>query len=362
MRIVLAGLLSLLTIPALAQSLTVPPEPIIHGALNTYLRPGFQAFATATQTFKSSAMTLCDTPSAASLTTAQAQFKSTALAYAHVEFARFGPLDVADRADRILFWPDPKGIALHQVQGALAGKDATVLAPQTLAPKSVAMQGLVAAEYLLFGTGADGLASPSADATFRCGYIRSITTLIDGLASTIEAGWRDDSATGAAAQMLDPKPQGQEYRSATEVVQKLVQALSVGTDTIRDQRVSPILGAAEGVPKPRSALFWRSGLTAPFLAADFAGLRDLFEGSALADALAQAGSASTSNSIRFEFDTAAKAASLIASPIEIAVADPAQFAQLKELVFVTRSLGTLLSQNLTDALGLTNGFSLLDGD
>lgn len=362
MRPILAGLLSLLTLPAFAQSLTVPAEPIIAGTIDAYLRPAFHDFATATGSWKRDVATLCAAPSAAALSAVQAQFKATALAYARVEFARVGPLGVADRADRILFWPDPKGIALRQVQSALVGKDPTVLAPATLASKSVAMQGLVAAEYLLFGTGYDTLASSSPDATFRCSYASSIATLINGLATTIDTEWQDSSASSTAADMRDPKPDGQNYRSTTEVVEKIVQALTVGNDIIRDQRISPIVGAAEGTPKPKSALFWRSGLTAPFLAADFAGLREFFRAATLPDALGKAGSASTANSILFEFDTATKSAGLITDPIETAIADPRQLTQLKELVFVTRSLDTLLSQNLTDALGLTNGFSLLDGD
>lgn len=368
MRLLLAAVLSLAAAPALAQtagtppsSLTVPADPIIHGAIEGFLRPNFHAFATATSAFKDATAALCSTPSATALTGAQNAFKTAALAYARVEFMRLGPLDTGDRADRILFWPDPKGIALKQVQAALGTQDASVLTPDTLKPKSVAMQGLVAAEFLLFGTGSDALASAGADGTFRCGYVKAVTALIDGLAQTIDAEWQD-AKTGPSVEMFNPKPDGQNYRSADEVVQKLTQQLSVGNETIRDQRLMPVLGEAEGAPKPKSALFWRSGLSMAMVGADLAGLHDYFVAANLVQALGQSGHASVSNSVLFEYATAAQSIAKVKSPIDVALADPDQLTHFKELVFVTRSLDTLLAQNMPDALGLTNGFSLLDGD
>jgi predicted lipoprotein len=48
--------------------------------------------------------------------------------------------------------------------------------------------------------------------------------------------------------------------------------------------------------------------------------------------------------------------------MEQAVADQRQLQALKYLVVVTKSLDTLLGQNLAAALGLSVGFSTLDGD
>ncbi len=48
--------------------------------------------------------------------------------------------------------------------------------------------------------------------------------------------------------------------------------------------------------------------------------------------------------------------------MEQAVVDPRQLQALKYLVIITGSLDTLLGQNLAAALGLSVGFSTLDGD
>src|SRR5690606_22737995 len=98
----------------------------------------------------------------------RAQFPAVVTAWSRIELYRFGPLMAQNRSDRILFWPDRKGIALRQVQAILADKDEAALAPETLARKSVAVQGLGALEFVLHGTGSEDLATP--DGAFRCDY------------------------------------------------------------------------------------------------------------------------------------------------------------------------------------------------
>ena len=116
-----------------------------------------------------------------------------------------------------------------------------------------------------------------------------------------------------------------------------------------------------GTPKPRSALFWRSGMTAPALAANFEGLRDFFLAARFTDAMG-ADNAWVADGALFEFANAVRATAAIVDPMEQAVVDPHQLQALKYLVVVTRSLDTLLGQNLAAALGLSVGFSTLDGD
>ncbi len=64
----------------------------------------------------------------------------------------------------------------------------------------------------------------------------------------------------------------------------------------------------------------------------------------------------------FEFENAARAAADIVDPMEVAVKDDEQLRALRYLVIITGSLDTLLGENLAAALGLSVGFSQLDGD
>jgi uncharacterized protein len=358
MRVIVAAALIALSAPALAES-AIPGVEIVKGAVEGYIRPEFQKFSTEATALHGSVAALCATPSAEALDEARDAFRTTVLQFARVEFVRLGPLQIGDRLERLLFWPDTKGIALKQVQAALATQDVTAASPETLQGKSVAMQGLVALEYLLFGTGAEDLESDPG--VYRCNYAAAAATLVDGLAATIDAEWQDTSPNGAVAHMLAPKPDADDYRSEREVLDKLAATLIHGTETIRDQRIQPIIGQATGSPKPKSALFWRSGMTVLALEANFEGLRDFFVAARFPDAVKNTASWIASGAL-FEFEGAIEAASKIRDPIDVAVADAAQLKELRYLAIVTHSLDTLLGENLPGVLGLTTGFSLLDGD
>lgn len=358
MRLFVAALVAAFALPAAAQSV-IPENDIITGAIESYIRPAFDQFATETASLSDDLAALCETPSDALLGTAQDQFRSAVIAFSRIEFVRMGPLGKFDRLERLLFWPDRKGIALRQVQTALADKDPTAATPETLQGKSVAMQGLAALEFLLFGTGSDDLTSAAGD--YRCAYARSAATLIDGLAQTIDAEWHDTSPEGASAHMLSPQPTFDDYRTTTEVLEKLAATLVHGTETMRDQRLTPILGASGDKPKPRSALFWRSNMTVPALAANFAGLHDFFLAARYPEAIGKTNDWVAKGAI-FEFENAARAAALVVDPMEKAVTDPEQVQALKYMVVITGSLDHLLGENLAAALGLSFGFSALDGD
>ncbi|MDO8360928.1 MAG: imelysin family protein [Devosia sp.] len=358
MRLLLAVVVALVAAPAVADSV-VPGEVVIKGAIEGYVRPNFGQFADEASELKADVVGLCASPSSAALTRTQSQFQSTVTAFSRIEFVRLGPLGIADRLERLLFWPDSKGIALKQVQAALAAKDATAAETGSLQKKSVAMQGLGALEYLLFGTGNEDLGS--SEGAYRCSYAGAISTLVDGLAATLDAEWQDNGPDGPAAHMLDPQPDAQDYRSQTEVLEKLAGTLINGTETIRDQRLKPVIGEGGGKPKPKSALFWRSGMTVPALAANFGGLRDFFVAAKYLEALGTTNSW-VASSVMFELDNAVRAATALVDPIDKVVGDPVLFAAFKSLVTVTGSLDSLLGTNLATALGLSVGFSQLDGD
>jgi predicted lipoprotein len=358
-RRVLSALFVFLAVAGARADSAIPLGDIVTAAIDAYIRPNFLAFAESAKSLDGTVADLCRTPSADAVKVAQVGFRKVVLDYSRVEFLRLGPLGVADRAERLLFWPDAKGIALKQVQQVLGQQDATATDPATLQKKSVALQGLGGLEYALFGTGSESLAS--SEGAFRCAYAASVATLVSGLAAVVNAEWQDDAAGGVVDRMRHPRDDAADFRSAKEVVEKLAGSLIVGTESIRDQRLMPVIGAASGAPKPRSALFWRSGMTLPALKAGFEGMRDFFIAARFPDAVKFIANSLTSG-IDFEFGTAVKTLAVIDAPIDVAVTRPDDLTKLKYLVGVTRSLDVLLGETLPGALGLTPGFSLLDGD
>ncbi|MDB5506773.1 MAG: hypothetical protein JWR75_1411 [Devosia sp.] len=333
----------------------LPVRQVIDRAVTEYIQPAFTELDATASSLDTTLDALCSTPSEATLSTAREAFKAVVVAWSRVEFLRFGPLLDDSRSDRMLFWPDRKGIALKQVQQVLAEEDATATDEVTLRQKSVALQGLGPLEYVLFGTGAEALGN---GAPFRCAFGDTIATLVATTAKELVTAW----TTGDYAQtLLAPTAEATNFRNRREVLEALLGALSHGIEAMRDTRLLPVVGRDGAVPKPKSALFWRSEMTVPALHAGFLGLKELFDVSGIGLAVTADG-AWIANSLDFEFGNAERAFTAITSPIEGALQAPDQMRALGYLVILTQSLQTLLGENLSAALNLSVGFSSLDGD
>lgn len=335
----------------------VPLGAVAQRAVEDVFRPGFDAYAEATTELDASFDTLCAAPGDDTLAISRNAFAETVTAWSRIELYNIGPLREDNRSERILFWPDRKGIALRQVQQILAESDETATDPATLTGKSVAVQGLGALEYLLWGTGAESLAG--ADGGFRCRYAGAIGAVLAGTATAMAAEWADPE--GISKRLISPMESDADYRNTREVAEELTGLLAHGVEQIRDQRLLPFLGRDGAAAKPKSALFWRSGLTAGSVAGNFEGLQALFQGSGL-DVAGGAENAWVANTGGFEFRNAQRALALLTKPVEAALEDPKQRHAYDYLVLVTQSLGTILGENLPAALGLSVGFSSLDGD
>lgn len=355
MRLVLVLLLFLGAGPVMAQKLTTTAA--LANAVNEVIRPGFADLRDEAHGLVDAMADLCAGPSGEKQALVREWFGKTATAYGRVEFVRIGPPMEDNRSDKLLFWPDRKGIALRQVQAILADEDASATALDTLRGKSVAVQGLNALEFVLFGTGAEALAG--ADGAFRCQYGATIAQNVAGIADALSEGWNAED--GIAGHLMAPNETYADYRTKTEAVEALVGLVSHGVEGLRDTRINPFIAQGGKAAAPKQALFWRSGLTMAMAQANVEGLEKLFSVSGMAR-IGGAADSGLDNSIRFEFSNAKRAIGLVTAPVEEAVADPKQAQALAYLVIVTQSLQSLVGEQLSTALGLSVGFSSLDGD
>ncbi len=340
-----------------AHAATVDADVTIGNAVEGFVRPGYAALHKATQELGASLDNLCANPATSSLSQARDAFSRTVDAWSEIEIIRFGPITKENRLERILFWPDRKSIGLKQVQAALAAKDTSVTDAGKLKGKSVAVQGLGALEFLLYGTGAEGLAGN--DEAFRCDYGRAIAKNLDTIAGAVEAEW--GSADGYGAQWRKAGPNNSLYRDDNEALTELLEVFVNGLELVRDQRLGGFLSEKSKNDKPRQALFWRSEKTANSLAGNMRGMRNLFITSKITEKLSENASW-IGLSIDFEFRNAVNAADASKGSIADVLSDPKRRAKLMYFGVVTSSLSELFGTRLSADLGLTAGFSSLDGD
>lgn len=340
------------TLPAIAA-----PNATVAAAIDGFIRPAYQNLERQSDVLETAMRALCADPNEPSLAAARGAFHFTVRYWSAVEAVRFGPVTEDNRLDRILFWPDRKSIGLKQVQAAIAEKDATALDPTTLANKSVAMQGLGGLEFVLFGTGADELLSKAG--AYRCGYGQAISGNIHGMAAAINKAWRDPD--GIARQWSNPGPENPLYRTDDEAMTELFNVFVHGLEMVRDVRMNGFLGKAQEDDKPKQAIYWRSDATVTSLRYDLSGLRELLDASGLVTTL-DADNAWIGQSIAFEFGNAEKVLADLDTPRAEILADPVLRKKLDYARIVTSSLSELFGVKLAGALGLSAGFSSLDGD
>lgn len=329
----------------------------IHDAVDGFIRPAYAAFADATRTEREALTRLCATPSKEALDESRQGFVAAVEAWGAVETIRIGPITKDNRLERVLYWPDRKSIGLKQVQAAIAGEDESAADPAKLPAKSVAMQGLGALEFVLFGTGSDDLLS--AAKPYRCRFGAAIASNLATIASDVDAEWK--ASGGFADLWINPGPNNAIYRTEIEAANDFIETFVTGLELVRDVRIDGFLGGESDDDKPRQAIFWRSNATIPSLAANLDGLKRQFDASAMAARLKD-DNAYIGRSIGFEFANAAKAMAGLDAPVAELLKTGPDRDKLVYLRIVTQSLSDLFGARLSGALGLSAGFSSLDGD
>ena len=219
---------------------------IAKASLEQYIRPGYAQFAQSTDVLKQSVGALCGKPSPSAVKDAQDAFAATVEAWSVVEPIRFGPVAQERRFERIFYWPDPKGLGTRQIREVLAKQDKSVTEQTGLVGKSVALQGLPALEYLLYGDGAATLEKGGAEGTFRCSFAEAVAGNLASIAKEIVDGWQDGAPYTKS--YLEPGPANAAYHTAKEVTLELFKTFTAGIEWVRDQKLAKTLG-----PKPEQA-------------------------------------------------------------------------------------------------------------
>ncbi|ESY77508.1 peptidase M75, Imelysin [Mesorhizobium sp. LNHC221B00] len=349
--------LPLALLGSLPASATVKASDVIQGAIDGFVRPAYAGLHAHTQTLAKAMHELCEAPSPEELDAARTEFSATVYAWSSAEIIGIGPVKENNRLERMLFWPDRKSIGLKQVQAALSAKDPTATDPAQLAGKSVAMQGLGALEFVLFGDGADALAGK--DDPYRCAYGAAVAGNIEIMAKDVNDAW--NKPDGFAALWANPGPQNPLYRDGNEAVTELVGVFINELEMVRDVRLKGFLGGKPEADKPKQAIYWRSQNSGNSLAGNLDGIDRLFRVSKLGDALPE-DARWMAESIHIQLVNGVTTAKSVQGPIDKALADPALRGKLEHFALITSSLSTLIGTRLTAEFGLTAGFSSLDGD
>ncbi|MCB1386871.1 MAG: peptidase M75, Imelysin [Nitratireductor sp.] len=333
---------------------------VLKATLESYIRPSYAALGERASQLRAATGKLCETASGHDLQDARQAFGGLVDAWSRIEWLRTGPVMADNRLERILFYPDRKSTGLKQVQRAIASGDETAADFDALAGASVAMQGLGAIEYLLFGSGNEALLGEPQ--SHRCRYALAVAANLQAIAGEIARAWSEGSPLSEA--FLEPAGDNPLFRDGREALNLVLATMIHGLEAIRDIRIGAFL-KEDGRDRPLVAVYRRSGLTLRSVTADLEGLLALFDDSDLQHALPADG-AGLADQVRFEFAQSIRTAKSLdesaGGDIETLLADKTRRQKLAYLQLSIRYVIERLNDEIAPAAGLSAGFSFGDGD
>lgn len=329
--------------------------------LSQYIQPRTRELAGSARLLQSSLRAYCERPAdAARRTQMQTRLEALVTAWARVEFLRFGPLVENNRLEQFFFFPDPRGVVQRQLRTLLAATDPAALEETNLRQQSVAVQGVPALEYALYADDAVKLIAANERAgQYRCAYASAIAAHLARIADELAAAWQADAPL--AKELARPAAGNRVYRSGDEVATEVLKALSTALHAARDQKLLPALGEDAASARATLLPLQRSGLTAVFLSAHLAGLRDFYVASGLGSGLPAAARWQDA-SLRDELQRAHADFTELTLPVSQALTDADQRDLLVHAGLVLGNARSVIDEYLALALGVNLGFNSLDGD
>ncbi len=346
-----------IAVPGHAAIKSAQVQAVMEKTVDEVILPGYQDFSKKASAMTVAMKTLCDENSQIALDNARAAFHELVHSWSVAEVLRDGPVIRENRFERIFFYPDRKSIGLKQVQALLAKKDEAAIDVESMAGKSVALQGIGTEEYILFGTGANDLAGGTEN--YRCRAGLAIATNLENLAGELERLWNDPN--GVQKDWKRPGPENAVYRDDLEAVSGLLGVLVHGVETVRDKRIGVFYEPEDDYQNAKKAPLWRSGNTFASIVGNLEGLQAYWLNSGMQNLIAGDASALTAN-INFEFKTAIATAKSLKRPVADVLGDDESRRKFDFLILTLDDLLDRLNNDYGRVMGLGASFTFSDGD
>ena len=356
LSLALAGQAAAQTAPAPSGLNEDAVPQVMARAVDEVIRPGYRNMQQSAARLTTAMKDLCADGTQQTLDKAKSTFDDTIRYWSNIEIVQTGPVIHDNLFEHILFFPDRKGVGLKQVQALIAKADPQDATVDAIAGKSVALQGLTALEYVLYGNGSDDLTKQKNG--FRCQYGAAVAGNIQREAGEVVAAW--EKPDGVQASWKHPGPDSEDFMDNKEAATALLGILVHGAETVRDQRLEQFYKGKDAAPRPRMAIYWRSKNTWKSMAANIEGLRTLWQKAGMAELL-PADKKPIADAIEANFKTLLDTVPKLNPDIDVATSD-AERAKLDAFLATSRDLITKISDDYGGAIGLSAGFSFSDGD
>ena len=329
--------------------------------VETHVLPRYVRLAAATDAFATAAGHLCADGGETERAQARARFHDAMAAWMGVEHLRFGPVGLFLRAERFYFWPQARGKVADAVDAFLAAGAEAAPPAARIGQANVAVQGLLAAEALLFADRRSR--AGSGDGASGCTPLLAVATNMRAMAADILTDWRDGE-TPFARTVTNPGSPNLYFQDDLEATLAFFRSLHDGLQFVAEVKLRPVVGDAIPEARTHMAESRPSGRSLRNVVDNLEALRALYGGeggTGLGD-LAAIADPDLDELMRKAFRVTVATARSIDRPLEQAAVDPSIRPQAERLTIQVRALTQIVRDRLAPALALSTGFNALDGD
>jgi uncharacterized protein len=358
MKVDMANLIARILGFALPMALSLPTfaaEPpshysLVQNTLEKHVVPHFQALNTAAVALPDAVTEVCTVGNDSTREELATAFRNTVVAWAGVEYLRFGPMIEGARRERMSFWPDARGIMNRQLRQLMTSKDEKAVELGAIAKQSAAVQGLPALEVLIADK--DMPLGPAEASAFRCKLAVAIASNIKAISEELNQAWTKDG--GWKDKMLRPGSDNDTYKEPQEAASELVKAFVTGLQLVADGEVKPRLDSKVAFAGP----YAKSNLSAEYFGAGVASLEAFYDGMALESYLSEEKdwvknwTGGAWKTLRASDGAGGRASGVAKGD------DP----PVPKVMGMFSGLRKIVTAELSVAAGLTVGFNELDGD
>ncbi|MCJ8168714.1 imelysin family protein [Atopomonas sediminilitoris] len=344
--------LALSTTLALTGCEPTPSHADINQALVSELESSYQAWAESSEQLAKASQQFCADKQP--LDSLQTQWRTTFEHWSALQPAQIGPIAEHNRAWQVQFWPDKKNLVARQVNALLQAQPK--LEQAHLEQASVVLQGLSAAEYLLFDATID--LTENSQKTRYCGLLSAIGQHQATLARTVSNEWAGD--TGFSA-LLSKSPNAR-FADEQESTAELLRSQVSGLELMKKKLAVPVGKLTRDIVQPYQAEAWRADASLQSLRAGLhtlrtlwgnehtLGLRNLAQGQAVQALIDQ-------QHLRTE-----QAFAKLKQPLQALLPQESGRGLLNKAYAELVDLHRLYEQDLARALNVQMGFNAHDGD
>ncbi len=336
-------------------------KPVIGTIINAVIIPAYENLQSAASEQAAITEKLCVSASSQQLNNARQQYSQLVESWSHVEMYRFGPARKENRFERLFFWPDRRSRGIKQVQKILLKQDETAVQVDTLRKKSVAVQGILSLEYLLFGRGSDELSSGNTE-NFRCRYAHAVSLAIKNTSSDILEDWQ--AKDGYAHIMQTAGPNNTVFKNDQEVIRDILQRSSELIQSIAALKMLPSLQDIQEDARPKRVPLWRSNLFLNSLNANLKSLSNL-QNTGKLYTLLPPDERGYAKGLDFEILQIQKTIRPFIDQNTLwkdILENKESYNKIRYILSPLKAINDILSEYYPETLGITMGFNSLDGD